>query len=380
MTVIDCDQHLLEPRSMWADHIDPSMRDRALQFVEDDAGNAWLTWAGERIILADVTVPGETQKVGDRLQRALAGEPPEIRYDDELEPQHWDPKARVEALDRLGVDESVLFPNYGLGWERTLESDLDATKANMGAWNRWAATVAAEGGGRLHPVAHLTLRDLDWLDAQLAALAAAGIRLAMISPALVDGKPLSHPDLDQVWSAFVHHGIAPVFHVASVTRSFDDAWYASDPEPSNPAVSSVFLWTSPALALTDLILNGTFSRHHDLRIGVMELSAVWLPMFLQYLDGGYDFHRRLHGKAIVDLDLRPSEYLRRHVRVAAFSYERPDRLAERVGDLFMCCSDYPHSEGTARPVEDYRMVSGGDAVPESAPGLFADNIRWLLGA
>ena len=68
-----------------------------------------------------------------------------------------------------------MFPNYGLVWERTLGGDLDATRANMGAWNRWAATVAHEGGGRLHPVAHVTMRDLDWLDAQLASLSSAGV-------------------------------------------------------------------------------------------------------------------------------------------------------------------------------------------------------------
>jgi len=217
-------------------------------------GNAWLTWKGERLVLADVTVPGHTAEVGERLQRALRSEPPEVRYDDGLRPEDWSPSARVDVLSRLGVDETVVFPNYGLVWERTLGGDLDATRANMGAWNRWAATVAHEGHGRLHPVAHVTMRDLDWLDAQLASLSSAGVRLAMLAPALVDGRPLSHPDHDRAWTAFVHHGITPVFHVANVTRPFGEAWYASDPEPSNPALASVFLWTSPALALADLPL------------------------------------------------------------------------------------------------------------------------------
>jgi hypothetical protein len=95
----------------------------------------------------------------------------------------------------------------------------------MAAWNRWCETVAREGQGRLHPVAHLTLRDPGWLGGQLARLAAGGVRAAMIAPALVDGKPLSHPDLDRVWAAFAHHGISPIFHVADQPKVFDDAWY-----------------------------------------------------------------------------------------------------------------------------------------------------------
>lgn len=67
----------------------------------------------------------------------------------------------------------------------------------MAAWNR-CASVVTDGRGRLVPVAHLSLRDTAWLDAQLAALAAGGVRLAMIAPALVDGRPLSHPDHDRI--------------------------------------------------------------------------------------------------------------------------------------------------------------------------------------
>ena len=68
-----------------------------------------------------------------------------------------------------------MFPNYGLLWERRLASSLPALTANMTAWNRWCAEVRREGRGRLHPVAHLTLRDPDWLEAQLDTLAAAGV-------------------------------------------------------------------------------------------------------------------------------------------------------------------------------------------------------------
>ncbi len=59
----------------------------------------------------------------------------------------------------MGLDEAVVFPNFGLLWERRLSESLPALTANMAAWNRWCATVVTDGEGRLHPVAHLTLRD-----------------------------------------------------------------------------------------------------------------------------------------------------------------------------------------------------------------------------
>ena len=51
--VIDCDQHLFESRTLWADYADPNRRDQALQIVDDAAGNAWLEWQGRRMVLAD---------------------------------------------------------------------------------------------------------------------------------------------------------------------------------------------------------------------------------------------------------------------------------------------------------------------------------------
>jgi predicted TIM-barrel fold metal-dependent hydrolase len=377
-TVIDCDQHLFETGDTWRNHADPAARDLALRIADDEAGNPWLTWRERRLVPAMVTYPGRPDDLGEQFEAVRAGRPPTTRYDDELPRSYWDPTARLGDLDRQGLDAAVVFPNYGLVWERALEDDLEATRVNMSAWNRWAVAVAQEGGGRLLPVAHLTLRDPEFLEAQLAALARGGVRLAMIGPGLVAGKRLSHPDHDRAWHAFVRYGVTPVFHVANVARPFGDAWYETDPEMTNPVLSSVFLWTGAALGLADLVLNGVFDRVPELRLGVMELSAIWVPLFCLYLDGGYDFHRRQNGRPIVELDRRPSEILRDHVRIAAFSYERPDRLTRRSGDLFMACSDYPHAEGTATPMEDYAALGGDAGDPRRAHGLYGGNLRWLL--
>jgi hypothetical protein len=379
MAVIDVDQHLVEPRGMWTDHADPADRDLTIRMADDADGNVWLEWQGTRLGLVEVQTPGETDAIGERHRRAYAGEPPAVRYDDALPRDHWDPEARLQRLDAMGVGTAVLFPNYGLLWERRLTPDRRALLANLRAWNRWCATVAAVSP-RLAPVGHLSLLDLDWLDTELAALAAAGVKTAMIAPALVDGRPLSHPDHDRAWAAFVDHDIAPVFHVADQPRVFADGWYPPDGENFVPVIDSVFLHTAAALACTDLIVNGTLERHPDLRLGVVELSAVWVPMYLMMLDGGYDFTTRLNGSVPVPLSLRPSEYFRRQVRVSSFSYELPERLRGQIGgDLLMACSDFPHSEGTVSPLDDYAATGKWSVDPARAPGLFHDNATFLLG-
>jgi predicted TIM-barrel fold metal-dependent hydrolase len=262
-------------------------------------------------------------------------------------------------------------------WERRLSESLDALKANMGAWNRWCTIVTEEGGGVLHPVAHLTLRDLDWLEDQLGMLAGGGVRTAMVGAVTVDGKPLSHPDLDRAWSAFEAHGVSPCFHVGEQNTVFDDGWHVGRDDERNlvNSVESVFLYAPGAVACTDLIANGTLEKHPDLRIGIVELSAIWVPMYLLMLDGSLEFTSKLNGRPPAELSMKPSEYFKRQVRVAAFSYEQPNHLMKKTGDLLMCCSDYPHSEGTATPLEDYEKVR---CDPAAQPGLFGDNVAELL--
>lgn len=373
-TVIDSDQHLYETRTLWRDLIDPGARDGALALEDDERGYTWLTWRGRRLELADVHRPGDNAWCGEHRERMRAGRPAAYDYDEALPDDYWSPTARVAWLDGHGLDEAVCFPNYGLLWERRLSADRPSMLANMRAWNRWCAAVVADALGRLHPVAHVSLTDRAWLLDELASLERAGVRVAMVAPAPVDGRPLSHPDHDELWAAFVRHGITPVFHVADQPRVLDDCWYG-DGVAFVPAVESVFLWVPAALALTDLVLHGVLDRHPELRIGIVELSSIWLPQFLLMLDGGFDFTRKLNGRAEVELRERPSTYVLRHVRVSSFSYEAPARLTAKTGDVFMACSDYPHSEGTADPLADYDRAG---VVPASAPAFFDANPRFLL--
>jgi hypothetical protein len=379
MPIIDSDQHLYESRSLWLDHIDPGMRGEALRIEDDAAGTPRLRWAGRELGIAEVQIPGRSAEVGDRHRRARAGLPPLEPYDEALPRDYWEPAARLAKLADLRLDEAVLFPNYGLLWERSLHASLPALLANMGAWNRWCVTVRQEGRGRLHPVAHLSLRDADWLEVQLAALDAADVRLAMIAPALVDGRPLSHRTHDRIWAAFCRHGITPVFHVAEQPRVFADGWYTEDRTTFVPALDAIFIYVAAAVACTDLILSGTLERFPDLRLGIVELSSLWLPLYLMMLDGGTAFTRQINGIEPGPLSMHPSDYFRRQVRVSSFAYESPAGIIQQLGgtDLLMCCSDYPHSEGTTTPVLDYASF-GLDPAAGTAPAFFSDNIAFLL--
>src|SRR6266576_797653 len=78
--VIDSDQHLYEPRGMWAEHIDPGARDEALE-------------------LADVHLPGNVKSNGDHRRNLRGGHRSSYVYDEVLPETYWSPAARVQWLD-----------------------------------------------------------------------------------------------------------------------------------------------------------------------------------------------------------------------------------------------------------------------------------------
>jgi predicted TIM-barrel fold metal-dependent hydrolase len=273
----------------------------------------------------------------------------------------------------------VLFPNFGLLYEDMLSSDLPALCANLRAFNRWMADAASSAPQRLFGVAHLTLRDRVWAIEEIERIAGAGLRLAMVAPAPVDGKPLSDPSLDDVWSAFSDHGVAPVFHVGGFRGPLDPAWHAGDPEPVDRLLDSVFLYVAPAVALANMIVQGTLARFPRLRVGVVELTANWVPGFLLNLDGAFDFWVARHGPWAYPLQERPSEYFRRQVRVSALAYERPAHLVAHGGDdIFMFGSDWPHAEGIAEPLAGYQRAVASLSDGQRAKVL-GGNVAWLLG-
>jgi predicted TIM-barrel fold metal-dependent hydrolase len=282
-------------------------------------------------------------------------------------------------LDSFGLDASVLFPNYGLLWEQRLASDRAAQRANARAYNRFVAGICADGEGRLFGVAHVLLHDPEWAVEEIGRARADGVRLAMIAPAPVDDKPLSHPDFDPVWAAFSDHGVAPVFHVSEFESPLHPAWRQGEPEEGERLFDSIFLYLAPAVALADLILNGVLERFPSLRVGVVELTASWVPHFLLHIDGASDFYAQRHGEPYHQLAARPSEYFLRQVRVAALPYEMPYRLVPKVGDdTFMIGSDWPHAEGVADPVAAAeRGVRGLEGAARE--NILGANAAWLLG-
>jgi hypothetical protein len=121
-------------------------------------------------------------------------------------------------------------------------------------------------------------------------------------------------------------------------------------------------------------------RHPGLRCGVIELGATWVPGYLRLLDQA---HRSFHKTEplLAELDLKPSEYLRRQVRFSLFPFDDAGWLIEQSGDeLFMFASDFPHPEGSKDPIGRFETFLDAAKIGDPARDKFYQgNFASLMG-
>jgi len=385
MTVIDGDSHIYEPRNMWLDYTPAADRDLALRIEEDSLGYSWIMLRGDAIDRpAWVAGPtgGDFSEMGRGRQHFLAGKQNPSRNYTELPDDWWSAAARVKKLDEWGIDESLVFNQNGFQWEAPLYPDIDASRVNMAAWNRWAVELAADGGGRIHPVGHVRI-DLDtrWLEEQLEILSRGGVRFCMFTPLLVEGRRLSHPDLDRVWRLFLDKGVTPTWHITlNMQRVIagSEGWCDNDHGVMIKLVPMLFTRIAVEIALIDLAVNGVFERYPSLRLLLAELGADWFPELCQRADGSWKNYEQLAGVPFSALPRSPSEYLReRTVIVCSFPTDINPVLMDYCPDILAYGGDYPHPEGLDDPFAQYRLRLG-EVTPAADSAFFGNNMASLL--
>jgi predicted TIM-barrel fold metal-dependent hydrolase len=128
-----------------------------------------------------------------------------------------------------------------------------------------------------------------------------------------------------------------------------------------------------------MIFDGVLDRFPDLRIGVIEQGAVWVPSWMRQMEAAFDAFAR-HEERLRALSLRPSEYVRRHLRFTPYPTEDVGWIIEQAGpEVCMFSSDYPHVEGGRRPIERFESTLMNTS-QHARRAFYHDNFVDLMGA
>jgi predicted TIM-barrel fold metal-dependent hydrolase len=385
--VIDGDSHWYEPATMWRDYSAKADQDSALVVDHDDLGYPWVYLQGTALNLpafySEPTGGQDFTMTGKNALRWRAGLPSLRSYTD-MPDDYWLAEARVESLDKWGIDEQVLFPQWGFQMEFRLSDQPEILRTNMEAWNRYAVDLVKASGGRLHPAGHIRLsNDPAWIRQQFAVLSEGGVRLVLCVPGLIGGRRMSHPDRDWLWAAFIEFGLTPAWHInQQMTRVFDhaDAWTDNDDgEGIFKMVINPLTRTAAEIGLIDMAVNGVFHRHPDLKIVTAEIGASWFPTLCYRLDQIYNTNQQLSGRSFnSDLDRSPSEYLKKAVTlICSFPTDASAEEMEELREFAAFGGDYPHPEGLGSPFNDYQAILG-TLKEETSRKIYGDNLGSIL--
>jgi predicted TIM-barrel fold metal-dependent hydrolase len=372
---------------MWRDYTPSGQKDLALSIETDSLGYSWImlgdvsldraAWVGGPTGGTDFSVIGQFRR-GHRAQVPN----PTPTYED-LPEEFWSPAARARKLEEWHIHKSIVFSQWGFGWEYDLWKELEVSKVNMAAWNRYCADLVADSDGRLYPVGQVRLdADSEWLVDQVRTLQGGGVRFVLFTPMLVNGRRLSHPDLDHVWHLFLEHDLIPTWHVSNNNRLIFDhveGWSDNDHHAVWKLVPHLFSRVSPQIGLVDLALNGVFERYPSLRVLLAELGADWFPQLCQRVDSSWGGYEQIAGKFFSDLPRLPGDYLRKQVTlVCSFPSDADTSLLNTCPSQLAYGGDFPHPEGLDNPFETYRSRAKHEIDARVGEAFYGGNIANLL--
>jgi predicted TIM-barrel fold metal-dependent hydrolase len=296
---------------------------------------------------------------------------------------------RPRALDLLGVSSQLVFNTFHnrrlRDWEHG--DDPEVAEGAARAHNRGMVEFC-DVDDRLLPTCYVPLADLDRVDALTDEALEMGAAALLIASGCPPGHSPSHVALDVLWARAQESGIPVVFHVGG-TGDLVEPGYFNNGLPVPPdfhggeenfrSVDYMGIPGPPAQTLAAMVFDGVFERFPDLRVGVIEQGAIWVPSWMRQMESAFDAFAR-HEERIKALSMRPSEYVRRQMRFTPYPTEDVGWIIEQTfPEIALFSSDYPHVEGGRKPFERFE-TSLGDAPDEVRRRFYRDNFLDLMGA
>ena len=382
--IFDSDNHYYEATDAFTRHIDPSMRSRAMQWAEIN-GKQRLLVGGKvnRFIpnptFSEIAKPGvltdyfRAKSGGSDLRARLAElEPIEER------PEYRDRDARVEVMDRQGIESTLMLPTLGVGMEAALEHDPQALTAAFSAFNRW---LLDDWGfnykDRIYAVPYITLVDPEWAVEELEFALANDARVVVMRPGPVKvpngyARP-SDPRHDAFWARLNESGITLALHGGdSSYGDYDRLWGMSGTLSSmHVDPLKLMLSANPTYDMfASMMVDRLFERFPNLRVASIENGSSWVGPLLKQLK-----ITSIRRPGVLDKD--PYELFLQHVWVSPYFEDDIYGLVKRIGASHVLFgSDFPHVEGLAEPASFVKEV---DQLPEADIRLIMrDNARELV--
>lgn len=351
---VDADGHVLEPADLWEQYLERAYVARGIRITTDDAGLEVLEVDGH----PSRVPPGWISRLGSMGKDVDIPLSSDYRYMENMPfGAGLDPGERIALLEMENIERAVLYPTLALIWEAEV-ADPELTYALARAYNRWIADFCRDSGGRLVPIAHLPLLDIDRAIAEFDRAIGDGCRGVFVTPFTRSHRSHGHPDHDGLWARVAAAGTPVTVHPAADLPEFEQLVRYEDAAQYHWYTNSM-MTQSVVQTFAAFLVSGVFDRFPTLTAGILESGAGWLPTMLARMDMVLATEHTYFRQP--PMREKPSECFRRSWFIAA----EPDeatfaRNIDFVGaDRVVWASDYPHSDHPPTYTTDLPVLVGG---------------------
>ncbi len=215
---------------------------------------------------------------------------------------------------------------------------------------------------------------------------ALGLKALLIPSRCPKGHSPSHIAFEPLWAMAEEARLPVVFHVGGEEKLNPDYFNNGLPrvkdfhggEENFTSVSYMPIAHSVMTSLAALIFDGVLDRHRGLKFGAIELGASWLPGWMRNMDSAAQAFIK-NEERLQKLSARPSEIVRRQVRVTPYCHEDSGWIIANSGEeVCLFSSDFPHVEGGRNPLKRFND-SLADTPARAVERFFCDNFIDLMG-
>ncbi|MBM3620563.1 MAG: amidohydrolase [Alphaproteobacteria bacterium] len=297
---------------------------------------------------------------------------------------------RPRSIDLLGFASQLMFTTALLNYSNVLEGgdDLDLTYAVANAHTRHMIDFCAVDR-RLLPTAYIPLADFERTAKAAGEALKLGAKALMIPSRCPTHHSPSHIAFDPLWAQAQEAGIPIVFHVGGGGKLIDPAYFNNGLPPvpdfhggddNFKSIDYMAIGIPPMQALTALIIDRVLDRFPGLMIGVIEQGASWVPGWMRNMDSAHNAFFK-NEERLQKMSLKPSEFVKRQVRVTPYPHEDTGWIIANSGDgVCLFSSDYPHVEGGRNPIKRFEVsMDAANITPRQRDLFYRDNFIELMG-
>jgi predicted TIM-barrel fold metal-dependent hydrolase len=333
--VIDADGHVVEPRAVWTEYIEPAFRERVIQIRRNGEGMDELWINGENRSRPSLPVAASMIPGGLRdLERARS-----LTWDD-VPRGGGDSKERIKIMDAEGIDVAVLYPSLWLLYGDLTDSKLAAAACR--AYDNWMADFCRPYPDRLYAVAPMPLQDVEEAIVEMRRVVHdLKFKAVFVRPNPFNGRRLNDPAYEPFWRVAQELDIAVAVHSSFGTRM---PTMGADRYRDPFFFHMVCHPFEQQGACMDIICGGILENHPKLRVGFLESGVGWLGYWLDRMDEHFE---GMHSY-VPWLHLRPSDQFREHCFLTLDPHESMLKATVELGmeASIMWGSDYPHFDCT----------------------------------